>query len=426
MAVKTGALPFALESSLHAPIYPRSAMALSALDAGPRRALYAMSHRSRMQLAGSGLLAADPPMSPRAAQPSYVPSSADATDDPSYDNDDLPSPQLSPVASPPLTPRSLTIRPRRRRSKARQRWALIRANLTRIVREETLRSGDADLTGATYASRMWSSATQDWQYRAAESALRALPAFQEASDKELHALLDHVSVQTVQRYSEVWRRGQPLVQTCVLLQGAIRISGPRDGAGSLPSSREGTPRSASGQRRVLKPGAIMGGGAWLECAVQVDSASALQPCVIAVIRSTEARRDTRLLVLASRLTTSLGNAWKEELLTHHVPIFSDLPLRTIRQLAPMLSPRLVSGGKLLAREGDAAEEVFVLVQGEVSVFREAKDDARRQPAELARITHEAGVTIFGELALLYRRPRAASVKAVEGCFLLVLAAADFP
>ena len=66
--------------------------------------------------------------------------------------------------------------------------------------------------------------------------------------------------------------------------------------------------------------------------------------------------------LCARLVTALGDPWKVELLRHYVPFFSDLPLRSLRELAPLFGTLLAEPSHMLIREGQMGDCVFVLVQ----------------------------------------------------------------
>ena len=74
-----------------------------------------------------------------------------------------------------------------------------------------------------------------------------------------------------------------------------------------------------------------------------------------------------------------------------------------------------AAGDTLCRVGDPAEEVFVLVDGEVKVTdRRGEELARVGPGELV-----------GEIALLTEEARTANLEAVTDCWLMVLSRAEF-
>jgi len=71
-------------------------------------------------------------------------------------------------------------------------------------------------------------------------------------------------------------------------------------------------------------------------------------------------------------------------------------------------------GKVLAREGDLGREFFVLISGAAAVTRNGVGVGVLGPGEF-----------FGEMALLDRQPRAATVTTSEPCEVLVLTARAF-
>jgi CRP-like cAMP-binding protein len=359
------ALPFALESTLHE--RPASARSrLSGLDSGPRRALLAMNQRppsAKAMTYGSGRL----------------------TD------------------SSGTSGKLLTMVGVRRQEAARRRWAFVRSNLWRLLRDERQR---LDLQQGLVGSSACGFAITNWKARSVEAALRASPLLCPISETELRALMAYSSLTTVPRYAQLFRKGLPVTSCFLVLRGTLRLAGQR------------------GTSRVIEPGALCGGGGWLECALHPDTATALQPCVLLNMRAADARLDQRLQELAARLADSLGSPWKVDLLRHYVPFFTDLPQRSLTELAPLFRPLLVEGGQMLIREGQVGEAVYVLVQGEVRVFRQPANGPS-MAMELTRINDQSEVTYFGELALYYRQPRSASVQAVDRCFLLELDAAHF-
>ena len=120
--------------------------------------------------------------------------------------------------------------------------------------------------------------------------------------------------------------------------GTLRLSsGSKDGGGGEPPGPAGAATASTVTRRTLQAGAFCGGGAWLPRALHPDTATALTPCVLLSIRADAAKGDPRLRELCVRLATQLGDPWKVELLHHYVPFFSDLPLRSLRELAPLFA-----------------------------------------------------------------------------------------
>jgi CRP-like cAMP-binding protein len=111
-------------------------------------------------------------------------------------------------------------------------------------------------------------------------------------------------------------------------------------------------------------------------------------------------------------------------LSHYTPVFRELPARSIDRVAAMLAPLAVEPGHMLIQQGEPAEELFVLVHGEVSFFKDATDGTMLR-REVLRVRDSSATTYFGELALHANAPRAASARAEERSLVFVLSVADF-
>jgi voltage-gated potassium channel len=96
-----------------------------------------------------------------------------------------------------------------------------------------------------------------------------------------------------------------------------------------------------------------------------------------------------------------------------VPFFARLQATEIAEIASLLKLYRAVRGEVLMREGDTGECMYFIVSGQVEV------------------RGKAGVFVlktgdfFGEIALIERCPRTATVKAIGRCQLLILDARDF-
>lgn len=91
------------------------------------------------------------------------------------------------------------------------------------------------------------------------------------------------------------------------------------------------------------------------------------------------------------------------------PLFTSLPADTAARLAAAVAAWVAPAEAVVVREGDESDSVYVVVEGAVRVEHGGAVVARLGPGEL-----------FGEMALLARRPRAATVVADETTTLLEL------
>ena len=96
-----------------------------------------------------------------------------------------------------------------------------------------------------------------------------------------------------------------------------------------------------------------------------------------------------------------------------LPLFSELSREGLRALVEAFDVRLVPAGAVLIEEGTPGAEAFIVARGELEVRRTGSDGA---PVILARL--QSG-QVFGEMALVSRAPRAASVVASRPSLVLV-------
>ncbi len=101
-------------------------------------------------------------------------------------------------------------------------------------------------------------------------------------------------------------------------------------------------------------------------------------------------------------------------LLRDLPLFELCSKRDLRRIAALAEERLVDEGTELIREGEPGREFFVVVDGEV--------DVRRRGRRVARLG--AG-SYVGEIALLSRSPRTATVTAATPLRVLAISGVDF-
>jgi voltage-gated potassium channel len=96
-----------------------------------------------------------------------------------------------------------------------------------------------------------------------------------------------------------------------------------------------------------------------------------------------------------------------------LPLFGQLDASSIAEIASLLKPQVVPAGAVVVRRGDRAEAMFFIMAGEVEV------EILPEPVVLGAGQH------FGEIALLNRTDRTATVSAITACRLLALEVSDF-
>ena len=101
-----------------------------------------------------------------------------------------------------------------------------------------------------------------------------------------------------------------------------------------------------------------------------------------------------------------------------VGLFGGLSDEALQQLASNLKILKRAADEVIFREGDQAREFYVLLRGEVEIFKVLNGGAE---ARLATLNPGHW---FGEMSVLDVHPRSASVRALSPCRLLVVTARD--
>src|SRR5437660_12060854 len=107
---------------------------------------------------------------------------------------------------------------------------------------------------------------------------------------------------------------------------------------------------------------------------------------------------------------------KDQYLEHlgKVPLFSACSKKELQTIARASDDVEVPAGKVLVQEGKPGHEFFLILDGNASVKRGKREIAKLGPGQY-----------FGELALLDRGPRSASVIAKDDMEVLVLGQSEF-
>jgi CRP/FNR family transcriptional regulator, cyclic AMP receptor protein len=109
----------------------------------------------------------------------------------------------------------------------------------------------------------------------------------------------------------------------------------------------------------------------------------------------------------------MRSATKVDLIAR-VPLFAGLSKSELGQVASIADEIDLPADKVLIREGERGREFFVLLEGEAEVTRKGKKLATRGAGEF-----------FGEIALVSKLPRTATVKTRKPVRALVLRDIEF-
>jgi len=101
-------------------------------------------------------------------------------------------------------------------------------------------------------------------------------------------------------------------------------------------------------------------------------------------------------------------------LIRRLPLFELCSKRDLRRIAALADERTLPAGTELITEGEPGTEFFVVVDGEIDVRRRGR-----------RVAQLGAGSFVGEIALLSRSPRTATVVAATELRVLAIAGRDF-
>eukprot|EP00753_Platysulcus_tardus_P019968 PLAT7663.2.p1 GENE.PLAT7663.2~~PLAT7663.2.p1 ORF type:complete len:596 (+),score=279.09 PLAT7663.2:31-1818(+) len=163
------------------------------------------------------------------------------------------------------------------------------------------------------------------------------------------------------------------------------------------------------------PGSYFGEMSLLQPIVCTASVKALEPCVLLTLPGDAFRRDflpglpaVRSILqqlLKRRVTANLADK---------LPFLDVLPPSKQAAIGFASHVRALGSGETLVESGDAADEFYMVVHGQLDVFRDG-----------TRISSLTAGDYCGEIALMSGGVRTSTVRAVQPCVLLCLPADDF-
>jgi CRP-like cAMP-binding protein len=102
-----------------------------------------------------------------------------------------------------------------------------------------------------------------------------------------------------------------------------------------------------------------------------------------------------------------------------IPLFGNLEEGALDEIAGLLIDRKFPKDAVIFEEGSVGDYMYLIREGQVKVTK-MSDDGREKILEML----EPG-DFFGEMSLLDREPRSASIKTTQACLLLALSRQDF-
>ena len=101
-------------------------------------------------------------------------------------------------------------------------------------------------------------------------------------------------------------------------------------------------------------------------------------------------------------------------LLHSIPLFDRFDRKHLERLGMLTEEVDVPAGKVLIRQGELGDDLMVIVTGTVDVERDS-----------VKVNRLGAGDFFGEIALIDRGPRTATVTAETACRVLVINHRDF-
>jgi len=110
-------------------------------------------------------------------------------------------------------------------------------------------------------------------------------------------------------------------------------------------------------------------------------------------------------------------------------LFQGLTAEELKSVSDIVTRKELEADSIIIREGDTGEQLFLLEEGVVEIFRTltivtSKHDFGTKERSFIRLSAEDHC-YFGELALFGNRERSATVKAITRCKILMIEADDF-
>lgn len=249
-----------------------------------------------------------------------------------------------------------------------------------------------------------------WGTDAIADALREADVFRDLPDAVRTALAAYMSPLALAPGETFIEQGQDGDRLCVVLAGELEVQATTRGGVVRQMPRVGRSR-------------VLGEANLLLDSAEPSTARADGPVTIAVLsREGFARfgEDNPLgmfLVMEALRPALTRHRLRVALHTHNT--FGDLDPAALDDLEASLEFVGLFGGEVLMREGDAGEDMYIVLSGRLRVTATQADGSQRPIAELG-----AGETV-GEMALVTGDPRVATVHAVRDTQLARLTRASF-
>jgi len=232
-----------------------------------------------------------------------------------------------------------------------------------------------------------------------------IPLFSELNGQELQLLLGHVQAKTFQKDSLICREGEAGESLMVLSRGEVAII-------------KQVPRGEEVWIRNLREGDFFGEFGFFTDQKRHTNVKALTECEILEISRNEL---DKIIKVHPRVKEVLQDFFKQRVLDLFLalsPLFSSLTSMEREDVFKRFRLLKIPEETLLFKEGAPSNSLYMIKSGEVEIFILTRQGKRIQLATL-----KSG-NFFGEISLLFSKPRMASAKTIRPSELLELTKED--
>ena len=233
-----------------------------------------------------------------------------------------------------------------------------------------------------------------------------IPLFSDLKKQELQLLLSHIQSKTFQQDSLICREGEGGDSLFVISRGEVAII-------------KQTPEGKEVRVQNLKGGDFFGEFGFFVDQKRHATVKAMTDCELLEISRNELQEMIRV---HPRLNEVLQNLFKERVLDNFLalsPLFSALTFEERKEVMKRFHLRKVPEETMLFKGGDPSTSLFMVRNGGVEIFTQNR---RGRKVTLALL--ESG-SIFGEIGLLFDKPRMANAKTTRPTKLLEITREDF-
>lgn len=121
---------------------------------------------------------------------------------------------------------------------------------------------------------------------------------------------------------------------------------------------------------------------------------------------------------SKKSTTDATEAFDLKEILQKMPMFSTLTPEALDLVIKICQKRKLKKNEVLFKEGDAGDFAYIIETGKIEIYTEMSGDK-------VIFATKGGGTIIGELSLLDKAPRMASVRAIEPCRVVGIGSKDF-